>query len=198
MNEDAPTCDKCELAVEILPAPAGRAVYGITHQRWCPNDTAKHDEPAFGSVEIDPGSGVTIEHVSRLNALTEQRRRSALALYLQARAIDDLFKIRLVSYRCTAARCLLLDIFTTPAGPAIYFPPVRLSPSRNVNTSPAARLSRTTDKDRRWVEHADLMLAGDEWTYYLDCDHVAQFELASSDARMDVTRRTAEVLVPRG
>ena len=131
----------------------------------------------------------------------QQRMRDTLAVYRVMAASGTTAKNRITVYRCATHRCLLLDVFNTPAGPAIYFPLARRSPERNATTAPAARETRTTDGDRRWVEHADLLdfyHQGEDYEFKVSCDHVLEHVLPADDVRQAMARRTPEILVPSG
>jgi len=124
-------------------------------------------------VEIGSG-GISEAAAGALVTDMVNRQKSALVMYRVHREAGVLDKYRLLTYRCPR-RCLLLDVFRTPAGSAVYFPPVKLSPDHNTETAEAARIERTTDGERRWVERADMLAALGNGPrlppLHLNCDH---------------------------
>ena len=145
--------------------------------------------------------GITPEQVKRLVDDQFERTRSALALYRWALDAGMIKSLRILTYRhrVTKRRCLLADVFTTPAGPAVYIPPVRLSPDANIVTDADARIERTSDGDRRWVEHADLLMppgpANHPLEYWLSCDHLQNHVVPAADVHAAMKRGDREILV---
>jgi hypothetical protein len=122
------------------------------------------------------------------------RSAEMLAFYRLLRETGELGNKRLLAVRCRRGRCLLLDIFQTPVGPAVCVPRVKFSESRNASTSPAARETRTTDGQRRWNEHADLLeVAGNGWT--LSCDHALDRPLMLAELQNALARHEREMLI---
>ena len=127
----------------------------------------------------------------------EHLQRSSLVMYRIHRDSQALEKYRLLTYRCHR-RCLLLDVFRTPAGPAVYFPPFKLSPEQNERSAPDARTERTSDGVRRWVERAELLSVFRSGLYLeLNCDHVSRHVL-TGDAITDAmtTRPGTTIAIP--
>lgn len=150
-------------------------------------------------VPVDPIRGIDTGQAATLSADMVSRTQSALTIYRLNREARRLERARILSYRCNAARCLLLDVFATPAGPAAYLPPFRYSPNTNETSDPQARAELATD-ERRWAERADLLSAMPPNTrrpfeYWLTCDHVLHYSLSAEQLRQDLTRHAREVLI---
>lgn len=152
------------------------------------------DDRSLGRIEMRPGEPFGLDDAKALRDGTRARQTSSLALYRLARVAGTLGDVVVTSFRCAQARCLLLDIFHTPVGLAAYKPPVRFSPEHNSGTDPGARVERTTDGDRRWVESADLLLP-DHLEYWVSCDHILNAVITAEQASEAATRRTATVLI---
>lgn len=122
------------------------------------------------AVEIGP-EGISLDGVARLIADMDSRQRSALSAYRKLADERAISRARLLSYRCTRG-CLLLDVFETTEGPALYWPRHRRSPGANAQTSPEARATRTLDGDRNWIDRAELVSVMRHFDAELNCDHV--------------------------
>lgn len=154
---------------------------------------------ALGRVEFDREAGFTRDDARALVEGMQSRTTSALALYRLARASDALETVRLVTYRCAERGCLLLDVYDTPAGPASYVPPVKYSRGNNERSTDAtARSKRTSDDEqRRWVEHADLVLP-EPLEYWVSCDHLLNAKIPAERVRAEMRgSRGRVVVVPR-
>ena len=145
-------------------------------------------------IEIEHGSAPTADQWRSMYEVMKHETQSALALYRVMEATGDTARNRILAYRCAAHRCLLLDIFNTPQGPAAYIPRHRLSPEQNASTAESARSTRTVDGERRWVEHADLLMS-DGMQYWLNCDHTLNRELTPETVRADIARHADQVLL---
>lgn len=192
MIDDPPTCDHCEPIVNLLPNVSLWPVYGWEHESCCP-EFVPPDNLMMGSIAVpDFSIGAIVE----ATADARSREQSALAMYLLAKQAGLTENNRILIYRCRAHRCLLLDVFLTVAGPAIYFPTTRFSPSANEKSAKAAKIERTTDGDRRWIDHADLMLDGaNRQKYWLSCDHVRDHQVGGGEIREAMARHETEILV---
>ena len=73
-----------------------------------------------------PSDGADDAFVQQLMDAMVSRTKSVLAMYRVHRDSGTLDQYRMVTYRCPR-RCLLLDVYQTPGGPAVYFPPFELS-----------------------------------------------------------------------
>lgn len=156
------------------------------------------DQERLGRVVFEPAVGITLDQARVVREGMQHREQSALAMYRAWRDSDDLGARRVVSYRCRAEGCLLLDVFSTPVGSAVYKPAFRFSPNRNDATHPQARATRTSDGDRRWVETADLLdsdpPAGLGVEYWTQCDHVLDHPLPAERVVSDCATRRGEVI----
>ena len=117
----------------------------------------------------------------------ETRPAELLALYERMKHTGQLDRNHLVSYRCKKG-CLLLDVFLSPRGPASYKPPFKNSPQANEETHPAARATRTTDGERRWVANVDLVLSP-PLEYWLNCHHLPKKVYTAEEVHADLARR---------
>lgn len=156
-------------------------------------------EPAFGSVELPADGSLTSENLADMLNGMASRQQSALALHRAlSSAPGSACSASLLTYRCRKHRCLLLDVFNTPVGLAIYWPPFKLSPEHNERTADSARIERTSDGQRRWVERADLLRSIDARGMFLEmnCDHVSRHPRTADEIREDVRRHAkGEVLI---
>lgn len=147
----------------------------------------------LGKIEFDLHRGVSVEDAIAVREGMQNRENSALALYKMMRTSGQLPGKRLVEYRCRKQGCLVLDVFPTPAGPAVYLPAFRYSPTRNADTHPEARAKRTSDSERRWVESADLLdvdpPAGLGVEYWVNCDHLLDYPVPSERVNSDIATR---------
>jgi len=128
----------------------------------------------------------------------QPRGSSALAVYRLARESRQLGGKRgkrMRAFRCATGGCLLLDVFDTPEGLAVFHPAVRLSPDQNDDTDLEARAERTSDGERRWVEHADLLRDGVE--YALTCEHALNWPIEGWAVRRESTPRNEDPFVVR-
>ena len=121
-------------------------------------------------VELGPG-GIDAAGVASMLAGMRARQSSALGVYKRLVADREIGRHRLLSYRC-ARGCLLLDVFESPGGVALYWPTHRRSPSANAETAPAARAARTLDGDRQWIDRAETLEIMRNLTASLNCPHV--------------------------
>lgn len=153
------------------------------------------DERSIGRIDFDPAVGFTTEDAEDLLTGMYDRMASALALHRMLAATGDLPTATLLEYRCAERGCLLARVFPTPAGPAVYTPAFRHSPSRNESTAVAARAKLTNDGDRRWAERADLLdtdpPAGLGVELWLNCDHLLDRPLPSETINADLAARRA-------
>lgn len=138
-------------------------------------------------IEFDLAAGISLDQVRSLIDGAKTRPVEMVALYETMKKTGELTRNRLVSYRCSKG-CLLLDVYQTPDGPAAYRPGFKYSPQANEATSPAARLTRTTDGDRRWVANADMVLSP-PLSYLLACNHVQQLTLEAVTVHTDLGKR---------
>lgn len=152
------------------------------------------DDRSLGRIELTPGVPFNLDDAAALRDGMQTRQSSALALYRLARTAGTLSDVVVTSFRCSQARCLLLDVFNTPVGLAAFIPAIKYSDARNAATAHEARGRRTSDGERRWVEHADLLLP-DYLEYWVSCDHVLDARVTGEDARLAATRREATVLL---
>lgn len=129
------------------------------------------------SVEIGP-EGITREVITRLAANMATRQRRALARYKELDKARDIVGHRLLAYRCPRG-CLLLDVFDTDDGTALYWPRHRRSDATNAGTDPKARATRTTDGDHQWIDRADTLAI--MHTAWLNCDHVLDLSLPAAE-----------------
>ncbi|MGI9083988.1 MAG: hypothetical protein ACR2FE_01695 [Aeromicrobium sp.] len=149
----------------------------------------------FGRIEINPETGLTDENAHHLMAGLENRKQQALALHRALRGDSGVATNSLLVYRCKR-RCLLLDIYNTPVGLAFYLPPFKLSPEENVQTDEDARIERTSDGVRRWIERADLLDSIRHPLFLkLNCDHVRRHPVTEAEIRAAVRRAEAEIVV---
>lgn len=163
--------------------------------------TTQDDDRALGRIDYDPGDGFSLDDARDLAAGFRNRTASALAVHRQLDAAGMLSEHTLLEYRCHASRrgCLLLRVFDTPVGPAVYKPPFRLSPDKNAGTHPAARAARTTDGERRWDANADLLDvdppadAGVE--LWVSCDHVHRYSIPSERVNADLAGHRGGVII---
>lgn len=98
-------------------------------------------------------------------------------LYRALESSGRLSKLRRLTYRCRAGRCLLLDAVETPLGIVVHQPPHKRSPALNeASSTPAGRTVNTSDGDRRWTAQtywfATSALARIPGATFLICDHV--------------------------
>ena len=150
---------------------------------------------SVASLLLNSASGVTVDDARALNDGMLRRQEDFLKLYRLLRKARPPRRGP-VRYVCRTHRCLLLDVFDTPAGPAAYIPAVKNS-TRYVETSadPEARQQRTTDNERRrWAERADLLLH-DQLEYWVSCDHVLNEPLSGRRVRLDCERHAGVVLI---
>lgn len=103
-------------------------------------------------------------------------------------------RARLVTYRCQSARCLLADVYQTPAGVAVYRSRYRKSPASNDLRSVAqAREKRTMDGDRRWRETASLLSEftgmGSLVWIPVSCDHIEEALILPAAIEAEVLNR---------
>lgn len=144
---------------------------------------SEHEQDWSVAVGAD---GVDQQEVRALLDGMSGRQRSALAMYRVHRDSGALNEYRLLTYRCPR-RCLLLDVFRTPAGPGIYFPPFKLSPEQNERTAEDARTERTSDGIRRWIERAEMLNVFKSGLYLeMNCDHVSRSTLTGAEIRADL------------
>lgn len=156
-----------------------------------PMSAEDDDALPFGAVEFDRETGISEDQARAVVDGMQQRQGSALSTYRLYRNAGLLERQRILSYRCAAHRCLLLDMVRTPVGPAVFLPSFRFSPDANTETDATARLERTTDGERRWVERADtlaVMPAGNGFDYWVNCDHVHNQPVPADDLHRMVTR----------
>lgn len=159
-----------------------------------------NDERHLGRITIG-ADGVTADDVRDMLDGMRNRETSAMALHRSMEASGSLPRHTRLEYRCRQGGCLLVRVFDTPAGPAIYKPAFRYSPGRNTGTHPNARERLTTDGDRRWQESADLLdidppsgLGVELWT---NCDHLLDHPLPSERINADLAGDTRVIMLPR-
>jgi hypothetical protein len=141
------------------------------------------------------GGEFSLDDVRHLVSGMDGRQKSALAMYRVHREARTLDQYRLVTYRCPR-RCLLLDVFRTPAGPAVYFPPFKLSEEHNQRTAEDARIERTSDGVRRWIERAEMLAIFKSGLYLeLNCDHVSRHILTGDEITATITAANDTVIV---
>ena len=163
--------------------------------------TTPANDRTQGRIEIDPATGFTDEDARDLVAGFRNRTASALVIHRQLEAAGMLRQRTRLEYRCRSNRrgCLLLRVFDTPAGPAVYKPPVRYSPAKNAYTHPDARAKNTTDGDRRWEASADLLdtdpPAGAGVELWVSCDHVHNYVIPSERVNADLRKHSGGVIV---
>lgn len=155
------------------------------------NDTNRK----IGIVGFDPAKGFSRDDARALISGTKDRQQSVLILH---RLMEDTGGRPLVTYRCRAHKCQLLDVFSTPEGIAVWFPPAKFSPEYTEDhTDAVARAQKTTDEDgRRWAERGDLVLnSPDDMEYWVSCDHLLNAVVRVDRVRADAARRAGVVLI---
>lgn len=84
-----------------------------------------------------------------------------------------------LTYRCKTRRCMLMELYRTRQGLVVRYPPYKLSPRVNAETSSeGGRKNNTSDGDRHWVEQVGFFpevgdVAGGQYIALpMNCDHV--------------------------
>lgn len=122
------------------------------------------------------------------------RREIATATYEVLKVRGEVRSHRVLSYRCRARRCLLLDVLRVPQGLLVYVPPRKYSPARN-RPAPESVLERwTTDGDRHWTGVGAF--ARDMYLLALACDHAITSMPTRARVEADVAAGVGEVLWP--
>lgn len=110
-----------------------------------------------------------------------ERQENLLAYRERLVASGQLKSVLMAELRCQR-NCVLLQVFQTKQGPALYHPRFKLSARLNEQiTSESARAAHTVDGDRHWDSRADsfeLMQSVGAATGELTkvrCDHVQGF-----------------------
>lgn len=130
-------------------------------------------------------------------------------LYTALVSSGRLAELRRLTYRCTVARCLLLDVVETPLGVVLHQKRFKNSSEVNQRRSNAAgRAKNTLDGDRRWKPRTYfLQQSALSWPddaaggQSLQCDHVGVLAdggdliLRSVDFAADWQARHTEVRV---
>lgn len=113
-----------------------------------------------------------------------------------------LSSLRRLTYRCHAARCLLLDVVDTPVGVLIHQKRYKYSDEQNLQRSSAAgRAANTLDGNNHWRAHSYFIetsaLANAERAGRTDvsCDHVLGYPLTAATFWTDWKSDTTEVRV---
>lgn len=115
-------------------------------------------------------------------------------IYSALAATRKLNDHRILTYRCRARRCLLLDFVQVPGAVVVHSPAYRLSPSLNASTSNEdGRAKNTFDGDRRWKAHT--YDARSALNFVLNCDHVRGIVLEKSAVQADLDTRHSQFVV---
>lgn len=125
-------------------------------------------------------------------------------LYRALVSSGRLSSLRRLTYRCTTARCLLLEAVETPLGVLVHQNRYKLSPGENLaRSSEDGRRANTYDGGRHWRERS-YWLASSALAYpddmpppglSLTCDHVLEHMLTAPAFRDDWQAEHAEVKV---
>lgn len=106
-------------------------------------------------------------------------------------------KQSLVVYRCNVAdsKCVLLCVLNIDGQRFGYKPAVKRSTELNeLNSVPAARETKTSDGERRWLPYVFPMSAAGGWLL-AECNHVhARVDCDSIDADVKAAPRRAHVI----
>lgn len=153
------------------------------------------NEHDYGHVTLRPGQSTTAGDVRSILDGARRRQRETLALHGMYVQTGTVARETLLEYRCTTARCLLLRVFRTPLGPAVFLPRYRLSDAENADTDADARAESTSDGIRRWDASADTFR---DWAeYWASCDHVLNHKLPGERIAADMrTHAHGVVLLP--
>ena len=92
---------------------------------------------------------------------------------------------RVITYRCSVRRCLLLDVVSVPEMVIAHRPRYKTSPTVTAKTSSASgRAAHTEDGEGKWQSWTGV--AGDQWNFTLTCDHVHSVVVDKSELQGDV------------
>lgn len=127
---------------------------------------------------------------ARSSALDARARRT----YARLKAEGFLNDHRLISYRCAARKCLLLDVIQVPEQIIAFQPGYKLSPDHNAATSSeSGRAANTVDGDRRWKARTFDVTSALNFT--LECDHVHHLVLKKNLVQADIDAGRSKVVV---
>lgn len=133
------------------------------------------------------------------SASTEQRHAEAMAVVRLLRESGHRRQYLLLAYRCDgrgrARRCLLAEVYGTPAGPVLFLPggrahPAFAQPENGARHPDRARFLRQEDA----VDvDADSYLASSSMTF--SCKHYRHVDRTPVEILADVTARRGELFL---
>ena len=120
---------------------------------------------------------------------------SASQNYQALKATRQLAAHRVLTYRCAAERCLLLDFVQILDDLVVHQPSYKHSAERYLAQSSESGRARRSDGKGRW--HAHTYVAREVANYSMQCDHL-NMPLTESDRSTDLAKGWRVVLVTSG